>query len=71
MSQWANREHSEFSPSPRPSPAGRGGSTASFGVTLRVRYFDRGLTCSLSQRERAGVRENGHLRGGIMPPVNA
>jgi len=49
-----------FSPSPQPSPAGRGRTAASVRSAGGNRKDERGRCCPLSQRERAGVRENGH-----------
>ena len=47
------------SPSPRPSPAGRGRDALRFLPTGMPKHCERWLPFSLSQRERAGVRENG------------
>ena len=47
------------SPSPRPSPSGRGSHSDRVLGAKTTRNFECGLTFSLSQRERAGVRENG------------
>ena len=49
-------------PSPRPSPAGRGGIFGSAWAKGRVRSGEGGRRGSLSQRERAGVRENASSR---------
>jgi len=50
--------HKADSPSPQPSPAGRGGIAASSSPDRGVQDMTRdGRTDSLSQRERAGVRE--------------
>ena len=59
--------HNSFSPSPRPSPSGRGRNAFRFVPTGTPRHFERGLTGSLSQRERAGVRENGYALAERLP----
>ena len=57
------------SPSPRPSPAGRG-NTASRAATSRgaLDWRKRGERFSLSRRERAGVRGNSWTRRVIVEP---
>ena len=55
--QLANGQRS---PSPQPSPAGRGGSEASVGIESRDSMQSHSAeSSSLSQRERVGVREKG------------
>ena len=49
------------SPSPRPSPSGRGSDALRSLPTGTAQQFEGWLTFSLSQRERAGVRENASL----------
>jgi len=49
-----------LSPSPRPSPAGRGSHAARPRPTERALSPKHGRSFPLSQRERAGVRENSH-----------
>jgi hypothetical protein len=39
----------------------------SFGLAGTSQRFERGLTGSLAQRERAGVRENGHANSSGLP----
>ena len=53
------------SPSPRPSPAGRGSHGSRSSVqSSGPGQFGTWLTFPLSQRERAGVRENGFVASG-------
>ena len=49
-----------FLPHPLPSPAGRGKTSAALQTSDAPFCNDRCRPCSLSQRERDGVRENGH-----------
>jgi hypothetical protein len=46
-------------PHPGPLPLGEGETDAAAGLNGCVEYANRGRADSLSQRERAGVRENG------------
>ena len=59
MDEWTR------SPSPRPSPAGRGGNSGRVWAKGRVWLGEGGRRGSLSQRERAAVREKGD---GSMTP---
>ena len=58
-------------PSPRPSPSGRGRDAFRRRPTGTPQQFERGLTFSLSQRERAGVRENASLARPCRPSATA
>ena len=59
------------SPSPRPSPSGRGGNDSSAPSALkRLDSAERGITSSLSQRERAGVRGRRAHGSGLRPKTN-
>jgi hypothetical protein len=58
---------SRRSPSPRPSPAGRGRKSASARSAEASLSTERGLRFSLSQRERAGVREKSRLFTSSFP----
>ena len=62
LSEWTSP-----SPSPRPSPAGRGSHAVRVLPTGTPQHCERGLTFPLSQRERAGVRENGLSKQTRLP----
>jgi hypothetical protein len=50
---------SRFLPHPSPLPLGEGETDSALGLTGCVHRASDGRSASLSQRERAGVRENG------------
>jgi len=57
-----------FSPSPCPSPSeGEGSRSRPARESARVGWSSDGRRGSLSQRERAGVRENGHKLAARVP----
>ena len=67
----APRTAPTFSPSPRPSPAGRGRDASRRRPTGTPEQFDGWLTFSLSQRERAGARENASFAHPCRPFTTA